>query len=97
MLHIKRAPYEGFLRKTGAILDQMPDRILPVLHILVDDRFIPVLVKEMQRYGGNPPFLPSMISVISFQRIMRSSPRHGTPDSPRRFRTQKPSLSQKMA
>ena len=58
MLHIKRAPHEGFLRKTGAILDQMPDRILPVLHILVDDRFIPVLDKEMQLCGGNPPFLP---------------------------------------
>ena len=58
MLHVKRAPHEGLLRKTGAILDQMSDRILPVLHILVDDRYIPVLVKEMQRCGGNPPFLP---------------------------------------
>ena len=58
MLHVKRAPHEGFLRKTGAIRDQMPDRSLPVLHIFVDNRYIPVLVKEMQRCGGNPPFLP---------------------------------------
>ena len=85
MLHIKRAPHEGFLRKTGAIRDQMPDRSLPVLHILVDDRYIPVLVKEMQRCGGDPPFLPlhDLRDLVPAHHAFISAPRKTRQPPPR--------------
>ena len=58
MLRIERSPHEGFLRETGAMLDQFPHSDIPVPHILVDDRFKSVLVEDMQRHTGDPALLP---------------------------------------